>query len=164
MLGVSQLFSFFLSLVFFVWVASPCTAASLKNLWKNPSAHKGESVRVGGKVLSVRRVHGARELEVLEEPMVAGSPLGESDRSLGRFLVRVSEPPPQENAWILVQGRVVGAERGQVGHASYLYPVITAEKVSYRTPRPWEVGYYYSAPGYPPWWGVGFGWGWPSRP
>lgn len=162
----AQKFRFFLVLLIVLGVCPrfllACSRSS--SLWENPSAWKGTELCISGKVLAVHSKRGVKELEVLEQPLVAKDMSGESDRSLGRFILRVSSDGGTEGSWVRAKARVVGSRKGFIGRAPYRYPVLQAVIVQYAEPKSREVGYYYSAPGYPPWWGVGFGWGWPTRP
>jgi outer membrane lipoprotein len=81
-----------------------------------PDQFRGETILVGGEILSVRDAEPGSELEILERPLEMEMPMF-TDQSAGRFLVRHREPL---NPAVFTTGRRVTVV-GTVYHNPYWY-------------------------------------------
>ena len=97
-------------------------------LMKNPEAHRGKTVLLGGTVIGVENREETTVLEVLEEPLSGGLKPGDPEKSGGRFLVEFKgflDPALWAGRPVTVVGTVKSIEEKTLGKMPYAYPVIT---------------------------------------
>ncbi len=97
---------------------------------QDPSAHVGETVLLGGRILDIRTSEERSEIMVLEMPLDHwDSPIDE-DRSEGRFLVymdRFLDPVLYNKGKLMsLVGVVRGSEIRAIGQYEYNFPTIDA--------------------------------------
>ncbi|WP_290634109.1 Slp family lipoprotein [Aquisalimonas sp.] len=97
----------------------------------DPDAFKGEEVRWGGEIIGVDNRDSKSWIEVLQRPLdVDGRPL-DTDRTGGRFVVRVDgflDPAVYaEGRDLTVHGTIERGAEGAIGNQPYLYTIIDAE-------------------------------------
>lgn len=131
------------------------TSVTAEELRRDPLAHKGQRVIVGGEILSTDPRPGETVIELLARRLEDdGSPERE-DRSPGRLLLRSPDflDPAVYAAGrrVSVVGEVTGVEDRKVGELPYRYPVIAAERI-----RLWPREELL-APAYYPWAGWPYG-------
>ncbi len=100
---------------------------------QDPSAHVGETVLLGGKILDIRTSEERTEIMVLQMPLDHwNSPIDE-DRSEGRFLVfmeRFLDPVIYNKGKLMsLVGVVRGSEIRAIGHYEYTFPTIDALEI-----------------------------------
>ena len=126
----------------------------MSELRRDPGAHVGERVLVGGEILATRPGPGETEIELLSRSLAGDDRPARSDLSEGRVLVRTKEfldpavYAPERR--VTVVGTVVGGEERKLGELPYRYPVISVEYLQL-WPREAPPPVFY--PVYP--------WGWP---
>ncbi len=102
-------------------------------LRRDPDAHRGERVVLGGVILSTTPKVGQTEIEVLSRPLGESDAPRRTDQSDGRFLVTTPDfldPAVYATGRRLsVLGAVTGGEERKVGELPYRYPVIRAERM-----------------------------------
>ena len=122
-------------------------ALTLRELRRDPTAHVGARVILGGEVLATTPKPGETEIEVLSRTLRAGDVPERGDSTTGRFLVRSPEfldpavyAPGRR---ITVLGTVAGRSERRVGDLPYVYPVISAERIKlWPKETPWVGGEY----------------------
>lgn len=96
-------------------------------------AHKGKQVRWGGTIASAKNKQGETWLEIVSRDLRASGKPTRSDKSAGRFIVKVAEflEPEiyQQGRAVTVTGELVGSESGTIGEQSYVFPVVRSDKV-----------------------------------
>ena len=103
---------------------------SFTELLKNPNAHVGKVVVLGGQVLQARRLADSTRIEVLQLP------LGDSDRpvsqqrsSQGRFLAyekQFLDPATlSDQPQVTIVGEVTGVATANLDETEYRYPTIS---------------------------------------
>jgi outer membrane lipoprotein len=140
------------------------TRITVDDLLRDPAAHKGARVIVGGEILATQPRSGLTEIEILARRLRGDDSPERSDRSPGRLLLRTAEflDPAVYAAGrrITAIGEVAGADERKIGEVPYRYPVITVERIrlwpqdvvigrSYY-PYPWGFGPYGYGPFYDP--------------
>ena len=127
---------------------------TVSELRRDPGAHVGERVLVGGEILATRPGPGETEIELLSRPLAGDDRPARSDLSEGRVLVRTKEfldpavYAPERR--VTMVGTVVGGEERKLGELPYRYPVISVEYLQLWPREPPPPVFY---PVYP--------WGWP---
>ena len=122
-------------------------------LQSDPESYKDRLVILGGTILETRNTEEGTVLEVLQKPLSgAGRPLL-TDQTAGRFMALCEtylDPAVYtKNRDVTVAGRVLGARSGQIGEATYVYPLLSCLELRL-WPQVVAVGgapYYY-----PPYW------------
>lgn len=130
------------------------TRVTADELRRDPAAHTGERVIVGGEILSTRPRPGETELELLARRRLRDDSPERSDRTPGRLLLRTPEfldpavyAPGRR---ITVVGTVTGVEERKLGELPYRYPVITVERIRL-WPKDMLAGPDSYPPGFYPW-------------
>ncbi|HLF98596.1 MAG TPA: Slp family lipoprotein [Methylococcaceae bacterium] len=131
---------------------------SFGSLRANPDGYKGSTVIVGGTIIKTVNLSDHTEIEVLQKQLDSGYEPKEIDTAGGRFLARCQgffDPEIYKaGSEVTVAGEVEGKEERPVGEVSYIYPVISCQKVQLW----YERRYTYD---YPPYYGYGPYWhGW----
>ncbi|HTN42733.1 MAG TPA: Slp family lipoprotein [Nitrospiria bacterium] len=138
-------------------------------LKRDPEAHKGELVALGGVVLRAKSLKDGTQIEVLQLPLDRyDQPSFPSEASQGRFMVVDPEhhdPAVLKNRRITVVGEVIGKTVDMIDEYEYTYPYLSARFISisqegsayygYPPPYYYPYNYYYWDPyyyGYPYWW------------
>jgi len=111
----------------------PTTEQPLLPFTAITQAQKASLARWGGEIADVRNLAEGSEVEVVQFALnTSGRPL-KSDRSDGRFLIRV---PSFIDPAIYTSGRLVtalgefsGTEQGAVGNQPYTFPILKARSV-----------------------------------
>ncbi|MDP2690781.1 MAG: Slp family lipoprotein [Deltaproteobacteria bacterium] len=95
---------------------------------KDPSAHTGSSVVLGGTILGIENLRDRTIIEVLEQDMNSQLRPIDPEKSAGRFLVEFDgfrDPAIFSRGKLLtVAGRITGAQERPLGKGTYAYPVI----------------------------------------
>src|SRR5258705_529821 len=106
-------------------------ALTLEELRRDPDAHRGERVVLGGEILATTPKVGQTEIEVLSRPLGGSDAPKRTDRSDGRFLAVTPDflDPAIYSAGrrLTVLGTVVGGEERKLGELPYRYPLIRVE-------------------------------------
>lgn len=101
---------------------------TFKEIIKDPSAHIGKTVLLGGTVIGVENREDTTVTEVIEKPLSSGLRPGDPEASGGRFLIEFKgflDPAVFAGRDMTIVGRVKGVERGRLGKMPYVYPVLT---------------------------------------
>ncbi len=126
-----------------------------EDLARDPVAHRGRVVLVGGDIIAVENRSGESLLAVLQKSLDARHRPADEDVSQGRFLIRVAgflDPAIYRHGRkVTVLGPVLGWEVRPLGEIQYTYPVIGRQEMQL---WPLETGY---PPG--PQWHIGIGFG-----
>jgi outer membrane lipoprotein len=140
------------------------TRVTAEELGRDPLAHRGERVIVGGEILATQPRPGETRIELLARRLQDDHSPERSDRSPGRLLLRspdfLDPAVYAPGRRITVVGTVTGAEEGKIGELPYRYPTIAAERI-----RLWPKEEL-AGPAYYPWagWPYGpyypYGWWW----
>lgn len=120
---------------------------SLTALEQQPQAALHQEVRLGGKILKVRALAQATQLEILSFPisnLSAKPQVGAKPN--GRFIAYIKgfiEPETLKQQYITLVGQFSQMEQGKIGQAHYTYPAIRVEHY-----KLWHLvkTYYYDAP------------------
>ena len=108
-------------------------ALTMEELRRDPDAHRGARVVLGGVILSTTPKVGQTEIEVLSRPLGESDAPKRTDRSDGRFLVTTTDfldPAVYATGRRLTAlGTVTGGEERKLGELPYRYPVIRAERL-----------------------------------
>jgi len=149
--------------------AQVTTGVSFSQVVHNPSGHIGEILKVGGVVLSAKRLVDRTEVMVLQVPLDGDSvPKWNWTKSKGRFIATqqtLLDPATlPKGTRLTIIGEVTGEASVQVDEEAKVYPVFTIKALNV-----WPViphgGY-----GYRPYWGPYPYWGgywgsyWPYPP
>lgn len=93
--------------------------------------YEGQNVRWGGTIVKVENRENESWIEIVGKPLGSYGRPDESDRSLGRFLVRINgfvDPAIyRENRDLTVFGTISGKATGRIDQHPYTYPVVTAK-------------------------------------
>jgi len=150
-------------------VKQEAVPVNFPELAANPDRFTGQTVILGGQIISATPTPQGTLLTVLETKTEKDERPYGADTSQGRFMAQAKGfLDPQiyaQGRQVTVAGKVAGRQAGKVGELDYTYPLIQAEQV-YLWPRPepryyrdlyWPYGpYYYGFYGpFGPWW-----WGW----
>lgn len=131
------------------------TSISAGELRRDPVAHKGARVIVGGEILSTQPKPGQTEIELLARRLRDDDSPERSDRSPGRLLLRspdfLDPAVYAPGRRITVIGTVSGEEERKVGELPYRYPVIAVERIRLWAQEVEQYGMYHP-------------WGWPYGP
>ncbi len=102
-------------------------------LRRDPAAHLGRRVVVGGEILATHPRPGRTEIELLSRPLGGDDVPDRTDVSDGRVLVRTAEflDPAvfARERQITVVGTMAGVDERPVGEVPYRYPVVAAEHI-----------------------------------
>lgn len=100
---------------------------------QDPSAHVGETVLVGGRILDIRTSEESSEIMVLQMPLDHWNAPIDEDRSEGRFLVfmdRFLDPVLYNKGKLMsMVGVVRGSEIRAIGQYEYNFPTIDAVEI-----------------------------------
>jgi outer membrane lipoprotein len=137
------------------------------DLKRDPEAHKGRILALGGVVLRAKNLKDGTQIEVLQLPLdrydQPDSPL---ESSQGRFMVLDPEhhdPAVLKDRRITLVGEVIGKTVEMVDEFEYSFPYLNAQlvhiwpaKTEYAYPPYYSYPYYYYPDpflyGYPPYW------------
>lgn len=137
--------------------------AQLKNA---PDSYRGQTVVLGGEVLTAKRLKEATRIEVLQLPLSGSqAPVADLTQSQGRFLAMQREfldpATIPQGTRVTVTGEVTGSQTMPLDETEYTYPVIEvrdlrvwpqmAEAPLYRA-RPYPYYYPYWGPYWGPYW------------
>ncbi len=124
-----------------------------------PDAHRGKVVRLGGAVLSTKRLKEGTRIEVLQLPLDTNNePQPDRMETQGRFLAMEPQSldpavlPPGTRVTIV--GEITGTKTLPIDEVEYVYPVLTVKQLHAWGP-PTEVRYLYRpvAPAHYYFWG-----------
>lgn len=108
-------------------------------LFKDPEAHKGSFVILGGIIVSVRNTNEGTYLEVLERPLDSYERPQDTDKSRGRFIVLndgyLDSAVYAKGRGVTVAGEVTGKTVRPLGEIQYLYPLVKSRKLYLVEPR-----------------------------
>jgi len=129
------------------------TSITAGDLRRDPAAHKGARVIVGGEILSTQPRPGQTEIELLARRLRDDDSPERSDRSPGRLLLRspdfLDPAVYAPGRRVTVIGTVSGEEERKVGELPYRYPVIAIERIRLWAQEVAQYGAYYPWPGWP---------------
>jgi outer membrane lipoprotein len=127
---------------------------------KNPEQYRGTIVRWGGVISSVENRRDETWIEIVERSLDGDGQPRDTDKSAGRFLVRVQgflDPAIYApKRLITATGTLHGNSTRTIGEHLYTYPVVHAEHF-HLWPTKTEYPYYYPPYWYDPW----YPWGYP---
>jgi outer membrane lipoprotein len=131
--------------VLLAWLLSACAtgptfdtrgvdpALTPQRVSNSPQAATGKAVQWGGTILGVSNQPERTQIEVLAYPLGSNAKPQTDGDPLGRFILEKSgylEPAIYaQGRLISVVGTVTGTQAGQVGEASYDYPVVDARQL-----------------------------------
>ena len=128
----------------------------LRDLQRDPQAHRGQLILLGGEILDVKPTESGDIVEVLQRPLNASGRPNLVGESAGRFLIKLTKDVPLEKDYregqpLTVVGEVTEEFQGRAGNdipspilvAQYLH-LWSAQDYARRTPPP----YYYDDPFY----------------
>ena len=102
-------------------------------LQERPSAHLGQVVMFGGKILETKASPTSSEITVLQLPLGTSDRPQDGDRSEGRFLLRsvqFLDPAVYRTGLLLTAvGRITGSEVRPIGGLDYVYPIVEAIEI-----------------------------------
>ena len=102
-------------------------------LQERPSAHLGQVVMFGGKILETKASSPSSEITVLQLPLGSSDRPQDGDRSEGRFLLRsvqFLDPAVYRTGLLLTAvGKITGSELRPIGGLDYAYPVVEAIEI-----------------------------------
>lgn len=131
-----------------------------------PDSYRGQTVVLGGEVLTAKRLKEATRIEVLQLPLSGSqAPVADLTQSQGRFLAMQREfldpATIPQGTRVTITGEVTGAQTMPLDETEYTYPVIEvrdlrvwpqmAEAPLYRS-RPYPYYYPYWGPYWGPYW------------
>jgi outer membrane lipoprotein len=136
---------------------------SFADLKRDPDAHKGKIVALGGVVLRARHLKDGTEIEVLQLPLSRyDQPDSPLEASQGRFMVLDPEhhdPAVLKDRRITLTGEVIGKKVATIDEFEYPFPYLSARFIhvwaerrgyAYGPPYYYPPNYYYPGP-YPYW-------------
>ena len=141
---------------------APAEDIALAQALKNPEQHRGTAVRWGGAITAVENRRDETWIEIVERPLDAYGQPRDTDKSAGRFLVRVRgflDPAIfAAKRLVTTAGSLDGNSVRTIGEHPYTYPVVRADSIYLWPPPPkTERPYYYPPYWYDPW----YPWGYP---
>lgn len=106
---------------------------AFSEILRSPEQYRGKVVRLGGIILDTLNEEKGSTLEILEQPLSWRGRPKVGDVPGGRFLV-ISEQfldkaiyqPDRE---VTIVGEIIGSKAGQVGEATYTYPVLSLRDI-----------------------------------
>ena len=122
-------------------------------LFKDPDAHKGRIVMLGGIIASSKNTEEGTYLEVVEKPLDFRGGPKDTDISHGRFLILydgyLDTVIYKEGREVTVVGEVLGKKIRQLGEAQYPYPMIRSKELylfeeSRRMPVSFGIGVFHT--------------------
>lgn len=117
----------------------PSIAATPAQVAQTPERYTHGTVIWGGKVVQVKNLADHSEIEILGYPLDASQRPRASDSDGGRFIAVMAgyvEPLAYpEGALMTVQGTLDGNRAGQVGEASYVFPLVKVVQAHRWTPE-----------------------------
>ena len=109
-------------------------------LQKDPDAHRGKLIIVGGVVAGVRQVKEGAELEVVEYPLDNEELPDTAAWSEGSFLVVLPSSADmtqfKPGAIVTMAGEVTGKAVRSLKNMEYTYPVLVAKEIYITVPPP----------------------------
>lgn len=94
-------------------------------LFRDPEAHKGSIVLLGGMIVSSRNANEGTYLEVLQKPLDRRGRPKDVDESAGRFIVLyngyLDSAIYSQGKSVSVVGEVIGSENRPLGETEYRY-------------------------------------------
>ena len=149
-------------------------SVTFTDLKRDPEAHKGRTIALGGVVLRAKNLKDGTQIEVLQLPLDRyDQPDYPLEASLGRFLILDPDhhdPAVLKDRRITLVGKVIGKKVETIDEFEYAFPYLSArmihvwpERRGYATYPPYYPGYYpYPYYYYPdPYWYPPFGYGRP---
>ncbi len=101
---------------------------SFEDILKNPKAHLGKTVLLGGEIIETHVLKDGTEIEILQKPLGPGRAPQFTDRSMGRFFlsdITFLDPEIYKSGRrITVVGVVKGSKSKQIGTAEQHYPLL----------------------------------------
>lgn len=146
--------------------AQVTAGVSFAHLVQDPAAHIGHILKVGGVVLSAKRLVDRTEVTVLQIPLDNDSvPKWNRTKSKGRFIATQKDfldpaTLPQGTRVTLI-GEVTGQATVQVDAEEKVYPVLAIRAIQVWPMIPRNAYGYHPYWGPYPYWGGYWGWYWP---
>lgn len=114
-------------------------AGTFAQLQADPQKTTGETVLLGGKIITARVMDKATELTVLQLDLGGSDRPMDNDQSKGRFLIRSSgflDPAIYpDGTLITVVGKLTGSEEREIGQMPYRYPIIDPVEIKKWPPQ-----------------------------
>lgn len=124
---------------------------SFEELFRDPEAHKGKVVLLGGEIIETKNLREETQIEVLQRPLAYDDSPRITDESKGRFLILHSGfldgAVYQKGRRITVVATVRGRKVLPLGEREYAYPLVV-DQFLHLWPR---------RSGYEPGWTIGVG-------
>ncbi len=128
-----------------------------------PDSFKGQTMVLGGQVLSAKRLKDGTRIEVLQLPLnEAQQPSLDLTKSQGRFIAIQREfldpATVPQGTFLTINGRLTGSVTQPLDETEYSYPVVEVDKFRTWTPAqeselPRYRPYPYYSPFWHPYWG-----------
>lgn len=135
------------------------------DLKRDPDAHKGKTLALGGVVLRAKNLKDGTQIEVLQLPLNGSDqPNDPLEVSQGRFLVLDPDhhdPAVLKDRRITLAGEVIGKKIETIDEFEYTFPYLSARFIyiwperrgyGYYPPYYYPYPYYPDPYGYPPFW------------
>ncbi|MEE9524780.1 MAG: Slp family lipoprotein [Thermodesulfovibrionales bacterium] len=104
-----------------------------ESFFKAPGSYKGDTLILGGVIVSSRNVEKGSYIEILQKPLSSRGVPEETDISLGRFVAYSKEFLDKDiysaGRRVTVAGVMKGTMEGKVGDMQYDYPLIQVEEI-----------------------------------
>ena len=116
------------------WLGDSTADITFAQLKEAPDGHMGQTVIIGGKVLSAKRLKQETRIEILQLPLNSSyRPTRDLRQSQGRF-ISVQKPflDPAiipSGTFITVSGTVAGSLTMPIDEMDYLYPVVEIARI-----------------------------------
>ena len=108
-------------------------------LFKNPEAHEGKTVILGGIVVSTHNTDKGTYVEVLQTPLDSRGRPKDTDYSYGRFIFFYEEYLDaaifSKGKAVTVGGKIFGTTTRPLGDIDYTYPLVYAREVHIISPK-----------------------------
>jgi outer membrane lipoprotein len=128
-----------------IYKAAPNTSSAAPfQVSQSPERFSKANVIWGGRVVNVRNLPDHSEIEVLAYPLDSSQRPKANDSGSGRFIATLSgyvEPMDYPaGALVTVSGTLSGSRAGQVGEASYVFPLVSVAQAHVWTPQEMGAG------------------------
>ena len=101
---------------------------------RDPEAHRGKVVILGGEIIEIRNLKEGTEIEVLQKPLGAGRAPRFVDTSEGRFFVTsptfLDPAVYRPGRRVTVVGKVLGSRLRKVGDVERSYPLLEKDHLT----------------------------------
>ncbi|MCX7792818.1 MAG: Slp family lipoprotein [Thermodesulfovibrionales bacterium] len=102
-------------------------------IFKDPEAHRGKTVMLGGLILSTANTKDATYIEILERPLDSRGRPEDTELSRGRFMIKYEgylDPAIYTKGKLITAvGELSGIIPGKIGEMEYKYPLIVSKNL-----------------------------------